>query len=293
MDIVTILRDLWRRRLLVACVAALALLAGIAVAYRVSFPPKLESRKYEVGVATASIFLDTPSSQVVEVDPKGSDSLGTRANLIASLMVDGEVKDAIARRAGLPPGQLVALTDPDPEQTPTQAPESAKSNVLHTHVVTNTVGAQLPIIEITAQSHDAQSAARLANAAVTGLRDYLDSKAALQRVPDAKRLKISGLGAPQASDVVRGPGTVLALAAAILVLLAGCASILAATALARSWREASEEEQEEAAAVVTEQGSWNAGRDRAGASKWRTRFDDQAGSERASELIIESSSGLS
>ena len=91
MDTVTILRDLWRRRLLVVGVAIVAVLVGVAVMYKVSFPPKLESRKYEVGVATSSILVDTPNSQVVEVAPKGSDTLGVRANLLASLMTDGVI----------------------------------------------------------------------------------------------------------------------------------------------------------------------------------------------------------
>jgi hypothetical protein len=106
MELIMMLRDLWRRRILVGCAALLAVLAGTAVTYRISFPPKLESRKYEVGVATTRILVDTPSSQVVEVAPKGSDTLGVRANLLASLMVDGVVKTAIARRAGLRPDQL-------------------------------------------------------------------------------------------------------------------------------------------------------------------------------------------
>src|SRR5262245_43707122 len=111
MDTVTILRDLWRHRLLVAGVYLLAVLAGVAVLYKISFPPKLEGRKYDVGVAQARILLDTPSSQVVDVAAKGSDSLGVRANLIASLMVDGNVEAAIARRAGLQPDTLIGMTD--------------------------------------------------------------------------------------------------------------------------------------------------------------------------------------
>ena len=100
MDTVTILRDLWRLRRAVVIVALLALITGTAVLYKISFPPELEGRRYEVGVATARILVDTPSSQVVEVAPKGSDSLGVRANLLASLMVDGVVKSAIAQSRG-------------------------------------------------------------------------------------------------------------------------------------------------------------------------------------------------
>src|SRR3954471_4452646 len=115
METVTILRGLWRRRLYVAGVVLLAALAGITVAYRISLPPSLHSRSYKVGIATSRIFIDTPSSQVVEVAPRGGDKLGTRAGLIASLMVDGTIKAAIARRAGLTPQQFDATSNSSAE----------------------------------------------------------------------------------------------------------------------------------------------------------------------------------
>jgi hypothetical protein len=240
MQTVTILRGLWRRRLYVAGVLVLAVLAGVTVAYRV---PSLESRTYQVGIATSRIFVDTPSSQVVEVSPKGGDTLGTRAGLIASLMVDGTIKAAIAHRAGLAPGQFDAISASSAESSPAVSPPRPRGRVLTTQVVTNPAGDELPIIQIEAQAADARAAARLAAAAVSGLRDYLNTKAALQRVPDAKRLQVDGLGAPQARDVTRGPRRLYALIAAIFVFAAGCAAIVGLSALAGAWREASDEEQ--------------------------------------------------
>jgi hypothetical protein len=247
MELVTILRDLWRRRTLVACAALIAVLAGLAVGYRMSFPPRLESRKYEVGTATARILVDTPDSQVVAVAPKGSDTLGVRANLLASLMVDGVVKSAIARRAGIPDRELVAASSDDPK--PSTGP---RSNVLMTKVQTNTAGDELPIIEISAQSPTPAGAARLANAAIAGLRDYLDSTAALQKVPDARRLRISGLGGAQARLVVRGRTTIFAMIALIFVFVALNGMILAFDALVRGWRAAAEDERAEAEALDEE-----------------------------------------
>jgi hypothetical protein len=238
-DTVTILRDLWRRRLLVVGVYLIALLAGTAVVFKL---PTLESRKYDVGVATAKILVDTPSSQVVEVAPKGSDSLGVRANLLASLMVDGVVKSAIAQRAGLSPNQLVGVTEAATEPGPPPPPPRRDAFVLKTQVLTNTAGDQLPIIQLDAQAPDRTGAAKLANAAVAGLRDYLDSKAALQQIPNADRLQVTGLGAPVASLEVRGPSNVLAIVVVIVVFGLGCACILAAVALGRGWRAASERE---------------------------------------------------
>jgi hypothetical protein len=233
MDTVTILRELWRLRRFVIGVCLLALLAGTAVLHS----------KYEVGVATAQILVDTPNSQVVEVAPKGYDTTGVRANLLASLMVDGVVKSAIAARAGLQPNQLVGVDSATADPLPVSAPVGPHAFVLTTQVPTDSVGDELPIIELDAQAPNSAEAARLANAAIAGLSDYLDSKAALQRVPDAARLQVTGLGVPQATTAARGASDVVAIVVVIVVFLLGCLGILGVLALVRGWRAASAREQ--------------------------------------------------
>jgi hypothetical protein len=233
METVAILRTLWRRRRLAGAVLVLAVLVGAAMAYRL---PSLQSRSYQVGVATSRIFVDTPSSQVVEVSPKGGDTLGTRAGLIASLMVDGTIKDSIARRAGLRPAQFDAVSESAAETSPAVATPTARARVLMTSVVTNAAGDDLPIIQIQAQAADAREAARLAAAAVSGLRDYLNTKAAQQRVPGAKRLQVDGLGAPQAAAVTRGPRRLIALIAVLVVALGGWAAIVVGSRIEAAWR---------------------------------------------------------
>ena len=88
MDTVTILRDLWRLR----C-SCLGVTCSPCWPARPS-STRSRSRRSSRAASTrrrghARILVDTPSSQVVEVAPKGSDTLGVRANLLASLMVDG------------------------------------------------------------------------------------------------------------------------------------------------------------------------------------------------------------
>ncbi len=112
--------------------------------------------------------MDTPNSQVVEVAPKGSETLGSRANVLANLMVDGEVKDAIAERAGLRPKQLVAGSVATGGAEAEEVPEQS-SYRLTTGVVLNSDMAELPIIRVEAQAPDTRGAIKLADAAVTGL----------------------------------------------------------------------------------------------------------------------------
>jgi hypothetical protein len=239
MEAVTILRELWRRRVAVGLVALAAILVGLLLAFRPGLPP--ESRQYDVGIATARVLVDTPQSQVIKVDPKGSETLGLRANVLANLMVEGEAKAAIARRAGLEPRRLLAIADSElePQTVSAKALRDPDINLLTTRVVMNLDGEQLPIIEIETQAPDAKRATALANATVTGLTDYLDKRAADGEDVDAgRRLRVSGLGTAQATLSTRGPGRIVALGAAIFVFLAGCAAILLGSALARGWRQA-------------------------------------------------------
>ena len=242
MELVSLLRELWRLRLFVALIALVAVLVGFAVAFKL---PSLESRKYDVGIATARVLVDTPSSQVVEVAPKGSDALGVRANLIANLMVEGDVKAAIAQKAGLSPDKLIGIPETTVGPPPDLGPSPATAHVLSTRVSATPDGDRLPIIEIQAQAPDAAAAAKLAEASITGLREYLDSKAAAEQVPNAERLRVSGLGTPQAHAAARGPRMIFALGATIFVFIAGCGALLAGLALVRGWRVAAAVEQEE------------------------------------------------
>jgi hypothetical protein len=236
MEAVTILRELWRRRALVVSVAVVSILVGLATAYTISVPPK--SRSFEVGIATGRILVDTPDSQVVDVQPKGSSTLGIRAGVLANLMIQGDVKAAIAERAGLRPSQLRAGVEVDdvPPVAVTNAAGDRGAHLLTTSQATNPDGTPLPMIDIQAQAPNPAAASRLAEASVNGLNDYLDTKAAGEDVPDAKRLQVTGFGAPEVREETRGGRRILGAAAAILVFLLGCAAIVAAPRLTRVWR---------------------------------------------------------
>jgi hypothetical protein len=230
-----ILRDLWHRRVQVAVVALLALGVGWMLAYKVGFPP--ERRSYQVGVASASVLIDTPRSQVVEIAPKGSDMLGARANVLANLMVDGDIKEAIARRVGLSAKQLVATTD-SAGTTEAETPLTARSHAYSTSVAHTSDMNELPIIKIDTQAPDVRQAIALANAAVAGLSETLDSRAASETVSDTRRLRVRALGTAQGQLATRGPGRVIAVGVAIFLFMVGCGLILVVSAVIRGWRAA-------------------------------------------------------
>ncbi len=284
MEAVTILRELWRRRALVAAVAIVSVFIGLAIAYTISFPP--HSRKFDVGIASGRILVDTPDSQVVDVQPKGSGTLGIRAGVLANLMTEGDVKAAIARRAGLRPNQLRAGVKVEGELPPVldEATGDPKAHLLITSPATNPDGTPLPMIDIETQAPGSQDAGRLADAAVTGLNDYLDTKASGEEVPDAKRLQLTGLGPPEVHQETRGPSRMAAAAVAIFTFLLGCAAILIAFPLARAWRVAATTEEEESAGTPPsskQRPDWRArvAALRWHAGGWRARSSTQAPAE--------------
>ena len=58
MNLVTILGELRRQRVFVMLAALAALLAMLLVAFKL---PSLDSRRQQVGIATARVLVDTPS----------------------------------------------------------------------------------------------------------------------------------------------------------------------------------------------------------------------------------------
>jgi hypothetical protein len=257
MESITILRELWRLRYIVALGGLLALAIALMTAYRVSLaPPKLESRQYQVGVASARMLIDTPASQVVELNPKGADTLSARASLLANLMVSSPVKAIIARNAGIPVDRLVAIAPAAPGgptvPTPLSQRAAEASKAPGSYLLTLQADETLPIISIEAQAPNAGEAARLANATTAGLRDYLRSVAGAQNVPAARQIVVSGLGAAQAADVVRGPRHLFAIAAFILVFGFACFSVIMISGISRGWRRAAALERAIGAGPVVE-----------------------------------------
>jgi hypothetical protein len=235
MQTVTILRDLWRMRLVLCLIAMVAVVGGYLVAYRPSLPP--EARSYSVGIATAKVLVDTPRSQVVEILPRGYETLSSRADVLASLMVDGEIKSVIARNANLPVDRIFASSK-SPDNPDVATTLTARSLALTTSVALNSDMSPLPIIKVETQAPTIEQAISLANAAVAGLTEYLDVKAVDETIPDRRRIRVRPLGTAQGHQSGRGPGRMMAIMVAVFLFGAGCALALALSAVIRGWRAA-------------------------------------------------------
>jgi hypothetical protein len=237
MELVTILRRLWLRRYIVAAGLAVSLVAGLMAVYHV---PSFRSKQTHVGLAAARILVDTPHSQVVDVNPLGIDGIGTRANLLANLMTSAQVRALIAKDAGINPGDLAAVAPSDgAPPVPTLLSEDAtKHSTPSSAYKLNVYSGTLPIIQLQAEAPNAEQAARLANASVVALGSYLRSVATAQNIPPRKQIVVSGMGSAQASEVTHGPRKLIGLVVAIVIFSVFCASILIVEGIARGWRRA-------------------------------------------------------
>ncbi len=251
MGVIGALRTLWRFRIAMIVIGVLAIAVGFAVA--------LKSKQYHVALGTATALVDSPSSQVVdlggvEFSAVNLGSLSGRANLLASVMTQSPIKDEIAARAGLSPGQLIAVSPVvaadgagGASGGATQAKITDPSAFVLRAAVPTLESGQVPMLSVQTQAPVPAQASKLANAAIEVLQQHLEDVAGKDGVPADRRVVIRQLG-PAAADLqVRGQGKKLAVGAAILVFVLGCGTILLLVALARAWRAASEYEQMQAA----------------------------------------------
>lgn len=240
----------------------LGVAVGVLMTYSVTpgLPPTFENRQYEVGVASASVLVDSPSSQVADLGGGVGQttvdvaSLSARARLLANLMATSPLKDQIAARAGVPPDRLIARAPARIDLPGDKSPIGSGATISESDPLANilriNVNETLPILSADAQAPTPQSAAKISNAAVSQLRAYLKSIAAGDRVPDARKLVIKRLGPARYATVRKGPRRLFAVAAFLFVFGAWCAGIVVLSGLAQAWRQADEAELLEAAGAV-------------------------------------------
>jgi hypothetical protein len=173
MELLPVIRLIWRRRL----VLAVGLLAAVALAFAIGGPPATSAT-----VAWTRVALDTPASQLVKSAPAGADTLPWRASLLVHLMTTDDVQRQLAERLGVPPDQVVVM-DPglaSPEiaaSLPTSASEAAAMTVAPYVVTVHMPSRILPLVAVEAVGPDREAAKRVVAAAVAILEAESSSSA--------------------------------------------------------------------------------------------------------------------
>jgi hypothetical protein len=222
------------RRAVVLC-AAVALAVAVLSAWRSDF---------EIATASTTMVVDTPRASVVDplTDTYGFASLSARAVLLGSVMADGPVRAAIARRAGVPAGDLrveAPLTPIQPRPTVQRGQERRtgdllrSGNQLRLHIDVDPV---VPVLDVYAQAPTATRAERLADAAVEAARSELARRSAAERTPERYRLKLRQLGRAEGAVVNAGVRRQVGLVAFVLTFAAMVALLAALSRAVRRGR---------------------------------------------------------
>jgi hypothetical protein len=187
MELLPLLRLIWRRRLALGA----GIIIAVALAIVIGAPPAGSS-----AVAWTRVAVDTPTSQLVKSAPGGVDTLPWRASLLIHLMRTDAVQHEIAQRLSVRPDE-VAVVDPDlaipevPASMPTEASDAAAITVAPYVLTVQMPNQFLPMISVEAAAPDGAGARRLAAAAVAVLESQSSN-------PDSRYSSIikTGSGAP-------------------------------------------------------------------------------------------------
>jgi hypothetical protein len=229
----------------VAASAAIALLVAVWSVAQISIiPPRLTPRALELGTGTTHVLIDTPRSSVLDLrqDTYSLVALTQRATILGNVMANGQVRQAIARRAGVP----VDLLQVAPPLTPTQprARIGSTNQKRATDILESTdqyrlsiqANPTVPMLDIYAQAPTAESAASLANASVDSLRAYLEDVAVTEQTPKSKQIRLLQLGRADGAVINEGIQWQVAFIAFVLTFSIACALLTFLARLRQGWR---------------------------------------------------------
>jgi len=238
------LRELWELRkglIISACIALLA--AAWAVGKISLLPPGLKLRTLEIAAANTTVLVDAPQSAVdnIQVNTVNIQAMTNRALLVGNVMGSLPVRAYIMRRAGLPPGAVLKVATPltpdFPRELSTTGTKSTTDILKSPHEYRLDIQANptVPVLNLSAEAPTPAQAARIADGAVQGMKDYLHDLAIRESIPPSQQVSLQELGA--AHGGVINPGVSLELAALVfaIVFTAAAATTLWLARVREGW----------------------------------------------------------
>jgi hypothetical protein len=239
------LRELWGQRIGLAIAVLLAALAASRFLFGFSLIPPA-THDSSVGLASAStrVLVDTPRSSVIDLrqDTYSFTSLTNRALLLGNVMASLPVRNYISRRSGIPAAAIKVAPPITPEQPRalSDAASQPKTGDLlkspEEYRLSVQANPTVPMLDVYAEAPDGPTAARLANGAVDGLRDYLSALAAEHATPLRDRLRLDQLGRARGATIDSGAKTEIAVLVFLLVFAVASAAVLFVARVRRGWR---------------------------------------------------------
>jgi hypothetical protein len=230
--LILIMKELWRRRLLVVLAGVAAALVAIFAVYNVSgFPPSLTKRSQVSAQGSIEVLVDSSRSPIAG-SRRDLGGLAARAGVFARLMAGGNVIGQIAEDAGIPEKQIDVA---GPTPLAGEAPGVAEAPETHRYGITFTNLEELPIVSVTTRAPTVAEARAMAAAAPVALGKLVHSIQVRQDTPPGERVELRVLGPPRAAVVDDSLGKKVALALFIGVFAVGIGLILAVPRLRRAW----------------------------------------------------------
>jgi hypothetical protein len=203
MELVALVRELSRRRLLAVVVVLIAALAAVASSYKL---PSMEKRSIAVGAATGQILIDSdPSTLVAGGGTDQIDALGSRARVYAQYLSSRSAVAEMSKETGIP-STLITARGPFSEGTGTKNYQQQPAESRATDLVDEGKQYRLvfqaqedvPIITVYATGPTAPAALKLARSSFTTLESY---------VADLKRKVQEAKSQPKSPPVTAADGT--------------------------------------------------------------------------------------
>jgi hypothetical protein len=248
MEFALVLRELARHRIALAVGVLLAVVAATFSVYHLD-GLKLKPRQLQHSSASTTVFVDTPSSVLGNLNPS-FDPLLSRATVYANFMASQSVLNAIGQQAGIPGDQLYAAGPVDPlVPRVVEEPTAVQRNVEITgetapYRLNFNNDPNLPTIGIYAQAPTTAQAIALANAAANSLSRYVRGLQVADNVPAQSRVVIRQLGLASGGVADSGVSKALAVMVFVGVLLVWCLLILVGSRFRQNWRTSAELEAE-------------------------------------------------
>lgn len=225
---------------LVALAAAILSIASVSVA-----PPGLTPRSLDIAAASTQVLLDTPNSLITDVrqDAAVLESFTDRAVLLGNVMAREPVRAFIAERAGVPVEALTVeapLTPSQPRARRVDPGDQAKvGDILASndqYRLSIQADPTVPLLDVYAQAPDAATAEAIANAAVDGLRTYVDEVATDNATPSGDQIQLIQLGRARGELINGGADLQVAFVVFLLAFAACCALVLFLDRVRAGWR---------------------------------------------------------
>jgi hypothetical protein len=240
LNLIQILKELSRRRLLVALSVVFAAAVSILAVYQVSVsPPSIADREHINAQGSIEILVDSANSPIADTR-RDLSGLIARAGVFARLIAGGNVVGEIAKTTGIPVKQIDVA---GPTPLPGEAPGAAEPSLqFHPYGISVVQSETLPILTVVTRAPTVTEAKELADAVPEALSDLVNSIQAKQKTPASKQVEFRVLGPAQAAPVDEALGKKVALAIFVVVLAICLAAILGIPRFRAAWRAADAED---------------------------------------------------